>query len=114
MEVAALADLLHETAEAPSRADAKAALERFRSEFDAKYPKAVAKLDRDWTHLTAFYDFPAEHWRHLRTTNPIESSFATVKLRTRVTKGAGSKKAAPRTGRRRAQRREVQGRHPGH
>ena len=44
--------------------------------------------------LTAFYDFPAEHWRHLRTTNPIESSFATVKLRTKVTKGAGSKKAA--------------------
>jgi putative transposase len=86
--------LLHEMAEAPSRADAKAALERFRSEFDAKYPKAVAKLDRDWTHLTAFYDFPAEHWRHLRTTNPIESSFATVKLRTRVTKGAGSKRAA--------------------
>jgi transposase-like protein len=86
--------LLHEMAEAPSRADAKAALERFRTLFDANYPKAVAKLDRDWTHLTAFYDFPAEHWRHLRTTNPIESSFATVKLRTRVTKGAGSKKAA--------------------
>ena len=44
--------------------------------------------------MTAFYDFPAEHWRHLRTSNAIESSFATVKLRTRVTKGAGSKKAA--------------------
>ena len=86
--------LLHEMAQAPSRADAKAALERFRVEFDAKYPKSVEKLDRDWKHLTAFYDFPAEHWRHLRTTNPIESSFATVKLRTRVTKGAGSKKAA--------------------
>jgi len=86
--------LLHEMAEAPSRADAAAARERFRAEFDAKYPKAMAKLDRDWKHLTAFYDFPAEHWRHLRTTNPIESSFATVKLRTRVTKGAGSKKAA--------------------
>jgi len=80
--------------EAPSRQDARAALERFRSEFDAKYPKAVAKLDRDWAHLTAFYDFPSEHWRHLRTSNAIESSFATVKLRTRVTKGAGSKKAA--------------------
>jgi putative transposase len=86
--------LLHEMAEAPTRADASQALERFRAEFDAKYPKAVAKLDKDWTALTAFYDFPAEHWRHLRTTNPIESSFATVKLRTRVTKGAGSKKAA--------------------
>src|SRR3954447_17020866 len=86
--------LLHEIMEAPSRADAGKALERFREEFDAKYPKAVAKLDRDWQHLTAFYDFPAEHWRHLKTSNAIESSFATVKLRTRVTKGAGSKKAA--------------------
>jgi putative transposase len=85
---------LHEMMEAPSRADATAALERFRELFDAKYPKALAKLDRDWQHLTAFYDFPAEHWRHLRTSNAIESSFATVKLRTRVTKGAGSKKAA--------------------
>ena len=86
--------LLHEMAEAPTRADARKALERFRAEFDAKYPKAVAKLDKDWDALTAFFDFPAEHWRHLRTTNPIESSFATVKLRTKVTKGAGSKKAA--------------------
>jgi len=83
--------LLHEMAEAPSRADAQAARERFREQFDAKYPKAVAKLDKDWAALTAFYDFPAEHWRHLRTTNPIESAFATVKLRTRVTKGAGSR-----------------------
>jgi putative transposase len=86
--------LLHEIMEAPSRADARAALERFRGEFDAKYPKALGKLDRDWAALTAFYDLPAEHWRHLRTSNAIESSFATVKLRTRVTKGAGSKKAA--------------------
>jgi putative transposase len=86
--------LLHEMMEAPTRRDAKAGLERLREQFDAKYPKAVAKLDRDWRHLTAFYDFPAEHWRHLRTSNAIESSFATVKLRTRVTKGAGSKKAA--------------------
>src|SRR3954449_3591377 len=86
--------LLHEIMEAPSLGDARQARERFRSTFDAKYPKAVAKLDKDWAHLTAFYDFPAEHWRHLRTSNAIESSFATVKLRTRVTKGAGSKKAA--------------------
>ena len=86
--------LLHEMAEAPTEADAHAARERLRSEFDAKYPKAVAKLDKDWAALVAFYDFPAEHWRHLRTTNPIESSFATVKLRTRVTKGVGSKHAA--------------------
>ena len=86
--------MLHEIMEAPTRADAALALERFRDEFEAKYPKAIAKLDRDWKHLTAFYDFPAEHWRHLRTSNAIESTFATVKLRTRVTKGAGSKKAA--------------------
>ncbi len=87
-------ELLHEIVEAPTRGDAKRELETFREEFGAKYPKALAKLDKDWKQLTAFYDFPAEHWRHLRTTNPIESSFATVKLRTRVTKGAGSKAAA--------------------
>jgi hypothetical protein len=46
----------------------------FREEYGAKYPKALAKLDRDWMALTAFYDYPAEHWRHLRTTNPNESS----------------------------------------
>ncbi|MDX6506119.1 MAG: putative transposase [Gaiellaceae bacterium] len=86
--------LLHEIMEAPTRGDAGRALERLREDLAAKYPKAIAKLDRDWQHLTAFYDFPAEHWRHLRTSNAIESSFATVKLRTRVTKGAGSKKAA--------------------
>jgi putative transposase len=86
--------LLHEMAEAPTEADARAARERFRSQFDAKYPKATAKLDKDWDALTAFYAFPAEHWRHLRTTNPIESTFATVRLRTKVTKGAGSKQAA--------------------
>src|SRR3954451_3912478 len=86
--------LLHEMMEAPSASAARQAREAFRSEFAAKYPKAMEKLDRDWKHLTAFYAFPAEHWRHLRTTNPIESSFATVKLRTKVTKGAGSKAAA--------------------
>jgi len=86
--------LLGEIIEAPTRKDANIALEVFRQEYGAKYPKALAKLDRDWQQLTAFYDYPAEHWRHLRTTNPIESAFATVRLRTRVTKGAGSKKAA--------------------
>ncbi|HET9126249.1 MAG TPA: IS256 family transposase [Solirubrobacteraceae bacterium] len=86
--------LLGEIIEAPTRTDAAAALEVFREEFGAKYPKALSKLDRDWTALTAFYDYPAAHWRHLRTTNPIESAFATVRLRTRVTKGAGSKAAA--------------------
>jgi putative transposase len=86
--------MLHEIMESPTRADARHALEAFRAEFDPKYPKAVAKLVKDWKQLTAFYSFPAEHWRHLRTTNAIESSFATVKLRTRVTKCAGSKTAA--------------------
>ena len=86
--------LLNEIIEAPTRKDATRALEVFREEYGAKYPKALSKLDRDWKPLTAFYDYPAEHWRHLRTTNPIESSFATVRLRTRVTKGAGSKTAA--------------------
>jgi transposase-like protein len=86
--------LLGEIIEAPTRNEANIALEVFRQEYGAKYPKALAKLDRDWQQLTAFYDYPAEHWRHLRTTNPIESAFATVRLRTRVTKGAGSKKAA--------------------
>jgi transposase-like protein len=88
--------LLHEMAEAPNRADTRKALERFRPEFDAKYPKAVARLDKDWDRLTAFYDFPAEHWRHVRTTNPIESSFATVKLRTKVTKGAAPRRPRSR------------------
>jgi putative transposase len=86
--------VLNEIIEAPTRKDARQALEVFREEYGAKYPKALAKLDRDWKPLTTFYDYPAEHWRHLRTTNPIESSFATVRLRTRVTKGAGSKAAA--------------------
>jgi transposase-like protein len=86
--------LLGEIIEAPTRNEANIALEVFRQEYGAKYPKALAKLDRDWQQLTAFYDYPAEHWRHLRTTNPIESAFATVRLRTRVTKGAGSKTAA--------------------
>ena len=86
--------MLHEIVQAPTRKDAKLALETLRDEFGAKYPKALEKLDKDCKALTAFYDFPAEHWRHLQTTNPIESSFATVKLRTRVTKGAGSKAAA--------------------
>jgi len=86
--------LLSEIIEAPTRKDARLALETFREEYGASTPKALQKLDRDWTQLTAFYDYPAEHWRHLRTTNPIESAFATVRLRTRVTKGAGSKTAA--------------------
>lgn len=62
--------------------------------YEAKFPKAVRKVTDDTDELLAFYDFPAEHWVHLRTTNPIESTFATVRLRTKVTKGAGSATAA--------------------
>ncbi len=59
----------------------------------AKYPKAALCLKKDRDELLAFYDFPAEHWQHLRTTNPIESMFATVRLRHRRTKGSGSRVA---------------------
>lgn len=85
--------MLHEAMEAPSLAEAGRAIDAFVAEFEPKWPKAVAKLTKDRSELLAFYDFPAEHWRHLRTTNPIENSFATVKLRTRVIKGARSKAA---------------------
>jgi len=59
-----------------------------------KYPKAVASLTKHQDELLAFYEFPAEHWEHIRTVNPIESTFATVRLRQRVTKGAGSRTKA--------------------
>ena len=61
--------------------------------YEAKYPKATGCLAKDREALLAFYDFPAEHWRHIRTTNPIESTFATVRLRTVKPKGSGSRTA---------------------
>jgi putative transposase len=82
--------MLHEAVEAPTRKDATRAIDTFVSEFEPKWPKAAEKLTKDREQLLAFCDFPAEHWRHLQTTDPIESSFATVKLRSRVT-------PAPRT-----------------
>ena len=85
---------LHAIMNAPTRADAEAGIEAFAADYDAKYPKAVASLRRDQAQLLTFYDCPAEHWRHLRTTNIIESPFATVRLRQRVTKGAGSRTKA--------------------
>ena len=85
--------LLHEVMEAPDRASAVRGVERFAQEFEARYPKAVECLRKDEEALLTFFDFPAEHWQHLRTTNPIESPFAYVKARTRQTKGAGSRKA---------------------
>jgi transposase-like protein len=70
------------------------AIKMFAQLYGAKFPKAVKKITDDEAELLAFYDFPAEHWIHLRTTNPIESTFATVRLRTKVTRGAGSRTAA--------------------
>lgn len=72
----------------PDRAAAEKAINVFAAKYGAKYPKAVECLEKDRTALLAFYDFPAEHWVHLRTTNPIESVFATVRHRTVRTKGA--------------------------
>jgi len=66
------------------------AVKAFARDCGAKYPKAVAKITNDLDVLLEFFNYPAEHWVHLRTTNLIESTFATVRLRTRVTKGPGS------------------------
>jgi putative transposase len=86
-------DMLHEIRYAPDRQSALEDIERFSQEFEAKYPKAVECLLKDQDELLTFFDFPAEHWIHLRTTNPIESTFSTVKARTKRTKGAGSRQA---------------------
>jgi transposase-like protein len=86
-------ELLHEIMYAPDRESALQDITLFSEEYGARYPKAVQTLVKDQERLLTFFDFPAEHWVHLRTTNPIESPFATVKARTRKTKGAGSRKA---------------------
>ncbi len=84
---------LHDMMYAEDRAACQAGIAAFAAEYAAKYPKAVASLTADQERLLTHFAFPAEHWGHLRTTNPIESTFATVKLRQRVTKGAGSRTA---------------------
>ena len=84
---------LAEIYNAEDKTHARAAAKAFAAEFGTKWPKAAAKITDDLDVLLAFYDFPAEHWIHLRTTNPIESTFATVRLRQRVTKGPGSRAA---------------------
>jgi transposase-like protein len=84
---------LHEMMYAESRAACEAGMRRFAQEYETKYPKAVKALVTDVPRLLTHFDFPAAHWKHIRSTNPIESTFATVKLRTRVTKGAGSRGA---------------------
>ena len=78
---------------AETRPKANQAFDLFVASYEAKYPKAVECLVKDRDVLLTFYDFPAEHWVHLRTTNPIESTFATVRLRTARTKGCGSRMA---------------------
>ncbi len=84
---------LHEIMYAPDRKSALEEIAVFKKEYGARYAKAVETLTKDQGRMLTFFDFPAEHWLHLRTTNPIESTFATVKARTRKTKGAGSRKA---------------------
>lgn len=76
------------------RRHAQAAVKAFARSHGAKFPRAVAKIADDEGVLLTFFDYPAEYWIHLRTTNPIESTCATVRLRTRVTRGAGSRTAA--------------------
>jgi putative transposase len=85
--------MLHDIWMAATRADAEKAFDLFTDAFRSKYAAAVACLQADRVDLLAFYDFPAEHWLHLRTSNPIESTFATVRLRTAKTKGSGSRLA---------------------
>jgi transposase-like protein len=84
---------LHDMMYADTRAACEQAIDRFAQDYAAKYPKAVKSLTTDVARLLTHFEFPAAHWKHIRTTNPIESTFATVKLRTRVTKGAGSRTA---------------------
>lgn len=85
---------LHDIYLAESRQAATKAFARFVGLYKKKFPRAVSCLEKDRDALLAFYDFPAEHWGHLRTTNPIESTFATVRLRQRRTKGCGSREAS--------------------
>ena len=85
--------MLHEMWQAPTKEKALAAYEHFLSSWWEKYPKATECLRTDKEELFTFYDFPASHWVHIRTTNPIESTYATVRLRTKKTKGCGSRAA---------------------
>lgn len=85
---------LHQIWMAESRASAEVAMRLFEEKYGAKYPRATACLTKDREALLAFYDFPAEHWVHIRTTNPIESTFATLRHRTKRMKGAFSRESA--------------------
>ena len=83
--------MLHDIYNAESRHSAEKAFDLFCTTYQAKYPKATECLAKDREVLLTFYDFPAEHWKHIRTSNPIESTFATVRLRTRRTRNCGSR-----------------------
>jgi transposase-like protein len=82
---------IHEMYLSPTKEEALKAYEEFNSLYESKYENACKCLQKDKENLFMFYDFPAEHWKHIRTTNPIESTFATVRLRTKRTKGCGSR-----------------------
>jgi putative transposase len=84
---------LREIMQAPTRQDALSEIGRFVAEFEEKYPKATETLTKDQDRLLTYFDYPAAHWVHLRTTNPVESPFATVKQRMKQTRGAGSREA---------------------
>lgn len=84
---------IHEITEAENKQEAQKAIEEFAAEFGVKWPKAVEKITSEKEVLLTFYDYPAQHWMHLRTTNPIESTFAPVRARTDITKGPGSRQA---------------------
>jgi putative transposase len=85
--------MLHDIYLAPSKREAERAWDYFVTTFGAKYPKAVASLTDQKDRLLTFYNYPAEHWHHIRTTNVVESTFATVRLRTVKTKGCGTRMA---------------------
>ena len=85
--------MIHEMYMASTKESGLRAFNEFIKLYDAKYPKACECLRKDKESLFSFYDFPAEHWQHIRTTNPIESTFATIRHRTRQTKGCGSRLA---------------------
>src|SRR5438270_1431063 len=85
--------MLHDIYQAEGKAGAEKAFDLFVKTYEAKYPKATECLSKDREVLLSFYDFPAEHWVHIRTTNPIESVFSTVRLRHDKTKGSGTRTA---------------------
>jgi transposase-like protein len=88
-----LKKMLAEIRDAKDKVHAATTAKRFDDKFRAEWPKAANKIKDDLSELLTFYDFPAEHCQHLKTSNPIESTFSTVRLRTKVTKGLGSQAA---------------------